>query len=144
MEFNCLNATATSRRPFTFYHSVPGNSWYSFYRPNKKNLELVTSPSLSYKTSSKKFLYFILSDQVWWCNIERFSSYCKNHICKFMQANAWHHQLFHFHLFFRIWNNLKGRGENTNVWVSRERKELFRVDKKHFSQFLKGYHSLKK
>ena len=33
--FNCLKATATSRRQFTFYHSVPRNSWYSFYRPQK-------------------------------------------------------------------------------------------------------------
>ena len=35
MGFNYLKATATSRRQFTFYHSVPRNSWYSFYRPRK-------------------------------------------------------------------------------------------------------------
>ena len=35
MGFNCLKATATSRRQFTFYHSVPRNPWYSFYRPRK-------------------------------------------------------------------------------------------------------------
>ena len=35
MGFNCLKATATSRRQSTFYHSVPRNSWYSFYRPRK-------------------------------------------------------------------------------------------------------------
>ena len=35
MGFNCLKATATSRRQFTFYHSVPRNSWYSLYRPRK-------------------------------------------------------------------------------------------------------------
>ena len=35
MGFNWLKATATSRRQFTFYHSVPRNSWYSFYRPRK-------------------------------------------------------------------------------------------------------------
>ena len=35
MGFNCLKATATSRRQVTFYHSVPRNSWYSFYRPRK-------------------------------------------------------------------------------------------------------------
>ena len=35
MGFNCLKVTATSRRQFTFYHSVPRNSWYSFYRPQK-------------------------------------------------------------------------------------------------------------
>ena len=28
MGFNCLKATATSRRQFTFYHSVPRNSWF--------------------------------------------------------------------------------------------------------------------
>ena len=33
--FNCLKATATSRRQFTFYLSVPRNPWYSFYRPRK-------------------------------------------------------------------------------------------------------------
>ena len=35
MGFNCLKATATSRRQFTFYHYVPRNFWYSFYRPRK-------------------------------------------------------------------------------------------------------------
>ena len=35
MVFNCLRATATLRRQFTFYHSVPTNSWHSFYRPWK-------------------------------------------------------------------------------------------------------------
>ena len=33
--FNCLKATATLRRQFTFYYLVPRNSWYSFYRPQK-------------------------------------------------------------------------------------------------------------
>ena len=36
MGFNCLKATATSGMQFTFYHSVPRNSWYSFYRPRKE------------------------------------------------------------------------------------------------------------
>ena len=35
MRFNCLKATATPRRQFTFYHSAPRNSWYSFCRPRK-------------------------------------------------------------------------------------------------------------
>ena len=35
MGFNCLKVTATSSRQFTFYHSVPRNFWYSFYRPRK-------------------------------------------------------------------------------------------------------------
>ena len=33
MGFNCLKVTVTSRRQCAFYHSVPRNSWYSFYRP---------------------------------------------------------------------------------------------------------------
>ena len=35
MGFNCLKATATLRKQFTFYYSVPRNSWYSFYRRRK-------------------------------------------------------------------------------------------------------------
>ena len=35
MGFNCLKAKATSRRQFTFYHSVPRNFWYLFHRPRK-------------------------------------------------------------------------------------------------------------
>ena len=35
MGFNYLKATATSRRQFTFYNSVPRNFWYSFYCPRK-------------------------------------------------------------------------------------------------------------
>ena len=31
---NCLKARSM-RRQFTFYHSVPRNSWYSFYQPQK-------------------------------------------------------------------------------------------------------------
>ena len=48
---------------------------------NKMGLELETSLSSGYKTSSKNFLYYLLSDQVWWCNIKRFLSYSKN-LCK--------------------------------------------------------------
>ena len=33
MGFNCLKARATLARQFIFYHKVPRNSWYSFYRP---------------------------------------------------------------------------------------------------------------
>ena len=34
----------------------------------------------------------------------------------------------------------KGRGKITKIWISRERKELSRWNKKHLSQFLKGYY----
>ena len=71
---------------------------------NKRAMELVTSRYSGYKTSSKNsFISYILSDQVWWYNIERFLSYFKNYNCKFMQVNSWHHKLFHFHLSFWIW-----------------------------------------
>ena len=36
-------------------------------------------------------------------------SYSKNCICKFMQANSWHHKLFQFHLSFWVWKVWKGR-----------------------------------
>ena len=72
---------------------VPGNSDYSLFRLQNK---------------FRKFLY-ILSDQVWWCNIKQLLSYFKNYICKFMKANSWHHKLFHFHLSFCIWKVWKGR-----------------------------------
>ena len=49
---------------------------------NKRSLELVTSRSLGYKTSSENSLISdVLPDQVWWCNIKRFLSYSKNYIC---------------------------------------------------------------
>ena len=35
MGFNYLKTTATSRRQFTFYHSIPRNSWCLFYRSQK-------------------------------------------------------------------------------------------------------------
>ena len=59
-------------------------------------------------------------------------SYSKNYICKFMQANSWHHKLFHFHLSFWIWKVWKGRGKITKIWISQEWKELFRWNKKFF------------
>ena len=37
----------------------------------------------------------------------------------------------------------RGKDKNTKTWISRERKDLFRWNKKHFSNFLKGYHLVK-
>ena len=48
------------------------------------------------------YLTKIINIKWWWCNIQRFLSYSKNHIWKFMQANSWHHRLFHFYLSFCI------------------------------------------
>ena len=42
MEFNYLKARATSRRQFTFYHQVPRNFWYTFYRPRMKRWKAET------------------------------------------------------------------------------------------------------
>ena len=79
----------------------------------------------------KTQISYVLSDQVWWCNIERFLSYSKNHICKFMQANLWHRKLLHFNLPFWIRKVWKGRGKITKIWISWEWKELFRWNKKN-------------
>ena len=99
---------------------------------NKRGLELVTSRSLGYKTSSKVFLY-ILSDQVLWCNVKQFLSYSKNYICKFIQINRWYHNIFHFHLSLWIWKLWKGREKLIKIWISQEWKKLFWWNKKHFS-----------
>ena len=37
-----------------------------------------------------------------------------------------------------------GKDGNTKIWISRERKELFRLNEKYFSWFLKRYHLVKK
>ena len=82
--------------------------------------------------------HYVLSDQVWWCNIKQFSSYSKNYIWKFMQTNSWHHKLFHFHLSFWIWKVWKGRERITETWISWERKELFDEIKHIFYSFLRA------
>ena len=63
---------------------------------NKRDLELVSSGSPGCERNSENsFISYILSDQVWWCNIKWLLSYFKNCICKFMQANSWPYKLFH-------------------------------------------------
>ena len=48
---------------------------------------------------------------------------------------------FLFHQPLKQWLTGRKKGEdgNTKMWISRERKELFRWNKKYFSKFLKGY-----
>ena len=49
---------------------------------NKRGLKLVTSRSSDYKASSEKFLVsYVLSEQVWWCNINCLLNYSKHYIC---------------------------------------------------------------
>ena len=90
------------------------------------------------KNSEKNLTLFnqSLLMEVWWCNIKWFLSYSKNYICKFMQANSWHHKLFHFHLSFWVWKVWKGRWKGreniTKILISREPKELLNRNKKTF------------
>ena len=62
-------------------------------------------------------------------------SYSKTYTCKFMLTNSSHHKLFHFHLFFWIWKVWKGREKITKIWISQERKELFRWNGNIFHSF---------
>ena len=87
------------------------------------------------RVQKNSFISYILSDQVSWCNIKQLVSYFKNYICKFMQANSWHHELFHFHLSFCIKKVWKGKEKYTKIWISRDWKELYRWNKKHFIVF---------
>ena len=52
------------------------------------------------------------------------------------------HEIIMYSFFVRPFESgkWKGRGKITKIWISRERKELFRWNKKHLSQFLKGYY----
>ena len=78
---------------------------------NKRGLELVSSCSSGHKQVQENcYICYILSDQVWWCNVKQFLSYFKNYICKFMQGNSWH-KLFHFHFSFWIWK-VEWKGKN--------------------------------
>ena len=125
----------------TFFSFEPSPFQSTKSLKNKRSLKLGTSRSSGYKTSScinqinNSFISYVLSDQVWWCNIKQFQSYSKNYIYKFMQANSWHCKLFHFRLSFWIWKVWKGREKNTKIWISWERKELYRWNKNIFHSF---------
>ena len=97
------------------------------------------------KERINKINCYILSDQVWSCNVKQFLRYSKNCIFKFMEVNSWHHKLFHFYLSFWIWKVWKGSGKITNLilnLISWERTELFNWIEKYFL-FLKGYDLVK-
>ena len=71
---------ATLRRQFTFYHQVPRDSWYSFYRPQKDERlsrpwshpvvlntglldwesSVLTTRPLLHKEKSKRWVYFYI------------------------------------------------------------------------------------
>ena len=96
---------------------------------NRRRLEQVMWPvplQVRKQIQKNSFILYILSDQVWWCNVKQFWSYFKNYMYKFMQTTSWHNKSFLFHISFWIWKLWKGREENTKTWISREQKELFR------------------
>ena len=83
---------------------------------NRRGLELVTvTLQVTKQVQKNSFICYKLSDHVWWCNVKQFLSYSKNYNCKFMQANPWHHKLFHFLLSFWIWKVWKGREKFLNI-----------------------------
>ena len=117
-----------------------------FLLNQKKQKRPGTSDQLIYRLPNKfrKIPLLVMYYLNKFDDVKPILSYSKNYIYKFMQANLWHQKLFHFHLFFWIWKVWKGREKITKIWISRERKELFRWNKKHFSWFLKGYRLVKK
>ena len=101
---------------------------------NKRGLELGPVALQATKQVQKNsFISYVLSDQVWWCNIKWFFSYSKNYICKFMQANSWHHELFLFICPFESLKFGKERKKNTKIWISRELEylKLWHLSKTH-------------
>ena len=130
-----------------------------YFSPNdspSKTMKDVFSFQLKSSFCSRDIYFFVFPPSPLFLPV----SYCFRAWSKInMQANPWHHKLFHIHLFFWIWEVWKGRGKiTTKIWISRERKELlkitkiwisqewkelFRWNKKHFSQFLKGYNLVK-
>ena len=92
---------------------------------NKRGLELGPVALQATKQVQKNsFISYVLSDQVWWCNIKWFFSYSKNYICQFMQANSWHHELFLFICPFeslKFGKERKKKHKNLNIsrtWIS--------------------------
>ena len=66
---------------------------------------------------------YILSDQIWRCNIKQLLSFFKNYICKFIQDNSWHHELFYLHLSFCIWKSVERKGKKyKNLDTSRTKR----------------------
>ena len=90
------------------------------------------------------YISYVLSDQVWWCNVEPFLSYSKNCICKFMQANLWYHKLI-IPLSFLFESGKCGKeGIKLQKFEYLKNKKSSLDEIKNISQFLKAYHLMKK
>ena len=95
--YTILKFPLSSMASFVFFSS-------SVWNLDQKQKGPGTSDQLLFKLQNKfrKLPLLLIYDHIWWCNIEWFLSYFKNFICKFMQLNLWHHNLFHFHLSFCV------------------------------------------
>ena len=62
---------------------------------NKRGPELVAL-QVTKKERKNFFVSYVLSDQVWWCNIKRFLSYSKNYTSKFSKPI---HDIIHYSTF---------------------------------------------
>ena len=82
------------------------------------------------------FIHYILSDQVWWCNVKQFLSYSKNYICKFMQSI---HDIKNYSTSTCPFESGKCGKERKIwiwiIWISWEQEELFRWNKNIFYSF---------
>ena len=121
--------------------------WSLFFLPNPVPFNIQSywkqkGPGISdqllfrlWNIQKNSFIIYILPDQVCWCDIKQLLSYFRNCICKFMQANSWHHKLFHFHLSFWFRNRWKGRGKIQNVEYLENEKSFLDEIKNIFHSF---------
>ena len=79
---------------------------------------------------------YILSGQVWWCNVKLLSC-SKNYICKFMQVKSCHHKSFHFHLNFWIWKVWKGKKLQKFEYLKNEKSFFYEI--KSIFQFSRAF-----
>ena len=65
----------------------------------------------------------------------RFLGYFKYYVCKFMQANSWHHQLLPFKFVISNHKRVEKKEKNTDIWIPGEQKDLFRWNKKYLNNY---------
>ena len=59
-----------------------------------------------------------------------------------MQANSWH-LIIPLSCVLLSLEYLESKEKVAKIWISQEQKEIFRLNEKHFSKFLKGNHLVK-